>query len=259
MPCDVSVSNLRRGFVADPGSREDLEPYRQRTRGVLILVTSGYAGSQRRRTWECDSAQIELRPVDVEGYCYHGHLRHQPPSGAMTMKRKRRTAAQSNGLAPGETLNRTQLPGREELYWGWISSVPNATSISDDHLLRTCGFSPHSQPRFCSNQYARLSTTSSEPSPVTDLDGDLIIVSDDEGPACDKKSCQSNPYCLNYLGQKRWEDEGMFSGDSQCGSSLSYLGSSKESYLKLSKLGSDPITRVREPGQPVGLKVLARL
>ena len=177
----------------------------------------------------------------------------------MTIKRKRRTAAQSNGLAPGETLNRAQLPGREELFWGWISSVPDATSISDDDFLRTCGFSPHSQPRFCPNQYARSSTTSSELPPVTDLDGDLIIVSADEGPICDKKSCQSNPYCLNHLGQKRWEDEGVLPGDSCRGSNLNYPGSSKESYLKLLKLGSDPITRLREPGQPVGLKVLAHL
>lgn len=211
-PCDVSVSNLRRGFAVDPGSREDLEPCCQRTKEALILVTSGYAGSQRRRTWECDSAQTELRSVDLEGHRSRGHLCRQPPSGTMTTKRKRRTAAQQNGLAPGETLNRAQLPGREELYWGWISSVPNATSISDDHLLRTCGFSPHSQPRFCSNRYARSSAASLEPSPVTDLDGDLIVVSDDEGPVCDKKSCQSNPYCLNHLGQKRWEDEGMLLG-----------------------------------------------
>ncbi|KAF9647555.1 cysteine proteinase [Thelephora ganbajun] len=158
----------------------------------------------------------------------------------MTMKRKRRTAAHTNGLAPGETLNRAQLPGREELYWGWISSIPNTLSISDDHLLRTCGFSPNSQPRFCRNQYARSSGMSSELPLVTDPDGDLTIVSDDEDPVCDKKSCQSNPYCLNYLGQKVWENE----------------ASSKESYLKLLKLGPDPITRVREPGQPVGLKNL---
>ena len=127
------------------------------------------------------------------------------------MKRKRRTAAQANGLTPGENLNRALLPGREELYWGWVSSVPNSTSISDDHFLRTCGFSPNTQPRFCRNQYARSFDTSSELLPVAGPDGDLIVVSDDEGPICDKKSCQSNPYCLNYLGQKVWEDEGVLS------------------------------------------------
>lgn len=129
----------------------------------------------------------------------------------MTMKRKRRAAAQPNGLAPGENLSRPQLPGREELYWGWVSSVPNAASISDDHFSRTCGFSPIIQPRFCRNRYARSSSTSTEQPPVTDPDGDLIVVSDDEGPVCDKKACQSNPYCLNYLGQKVWEDEGVLS------------------------------------------------
>lgn len=163
------------------------------------------------RTWEYDPARIELRPLDLKGYPHHRCPCHQPPYGAMTMKRKRRTAAQPNGLAPGETLNRAQLPGREELCWGWISSVPNATSISEDHFLRTCGFSPHSRPRFCRNQYAGPSGMSPELPPVTDSDGDLIVVSDDEGPICDKKSCQSNPYCLNYLGQKMWEDEGVLS------------------------------------------------
>ena len=44
---------------------------------------------------------------------------------------------------------------------------------------------------------------------MTDPDGDLIIVADDEVSACDKKSCQGNPYCLNHLGQKIWEDEGV--------------------------------------------------
>lgn len=127
------------------------------------------------------------------------------------MKRKRRTAAQANGLAPGENLNRAQFPGREELHWGWVSSVPNAASISDDHLLRTCGFSPNTQPRFCRNQYARSSGANSELPLATDPDGDLVVVSDDEGPVCDKRSCQSNPYCLNYLGQKTWEDEGVLS------------------------------------------------
>jgi ubiquitin carboxyl-terminal hydrolase 48 len=127
------------------------------------------------------------------------------------MKRKRRAAAQTNGLAPGENLNRAQFLGKEELYWGWVSSVPNAAGISDDHFLRACGFSPSTQPRFCRNQYARSSGMDSESPPVTDPDGDLIVVSDDEGPVCDKKSCQSNPYCLNYLGQKIWEDEGVLS------------------------------------------------
>lgn len=126
----------------------------------------------------------------------------------MTMKRKRRTAAQADGLASGENLNCARLPGREELYWGWISSVPDAANISNDHFQRTCGFSPNTQPRFCRNQYARLSDTSSKLLSETDPDGDLIVVSDNEGPVCDKKSCQSNPFCLNYLGQKVWEDEG---------------------------------------------------
>jgi hypothetical protein len=265
----AALSRALRRFSFEPATRFRSRPRISRRLGAMSPANERSVNPRHVRlwwqlkrvfrTWEYDSAWTELRPVDVGGCCHHGYPCHQQSSGAMTMKRKRRTAAQSNGLAPGETLNRTQLPGREELCWGWISSVPNATNISDDHLLRTCGFSPHSQLRFCHNQYARSPNTGSVLPPGTDPDGDLIVVSDDEGPVCDKKSCQSNPYCSNYLGQKMWEDEGVPPGNPYRGSSLNYLGSSKESYLQLLKLGPDPITRVREPGQPVGLKVLVHL
>lgn len=42
-----------------------------------------------------------------------------------------------------------------------------------------------------------------------ELDDDVIVISDDEPPACSKKLCKGNPNCLNYLGQERWEDEGI--------------------------------------------------
>ena len=41
-----------------------------------------------------------------------------------------------------------------------------------------------------------------------ELEDDIIVVSDEESSACDSKMCKNNPYCLNYLGQEKWENEG---------------------------------------------------
>lgn len=39
-------------------------------------------------------------------------------------------------------------------------------------------------------------------------DDDVIVISDDEAPKCNAKTCKWNPYCLNHLGQEKWQDEG---------------------------------------------------
>ena len=42
-----------------------------------------------------------------------------------------------------------------------------------------------------------------------DID-DVIVVSDSEDDlACNKKDCRDNPFCLNHLGQDKWDDSGM--------------------------------------------------
>ena len=49
-----------------------------------------------------------------------------------------------------------------------------------------------------------------------DEDDGVVVISDDEGPTCDKKTCRSNPNCLNYLGQEQWEDEGVLNVKKTC-------------------------------------------
>lgn len=88
------------------------------------------------------------------------------------------------------------------------------SDITQGHRLVTCGFSDNSPHTICSNRFA----VSKAPSPVkgsqnsdaaeVKADDDIIVISDDETPKCSSKACKSNPYCLNYLGQEKWEDEG---------------------------------------------------
>ena len=59
-PCAVSVLNPRYEFAVDPGSREDLEPFRQRKNEAIILVTSRYVGGRRRRSERGNMIQLGL-------------------------------------------------------------------------------------------------------------------------------------------------------------------------------------------------------
>lgn len=125
----------------------------------------------------------------------------------MVYKRKRRTIDSYSSLGPGEPLKRNNIV---DLQWGWVSEVSDASNISDEHLLRTIGVSSQDSRNFCPNKYGEGKNTSlPEQLPVSgELDTDCIEISDNEEPLCSKKSCLSNPYCLNHLGQYRWEDYG---------------------------------------------------
>lgn len=41
-----------------------------------------------------------------------------------------------------------------------------------------------------------------------ELEDDIIVISEDDHPVCDSRTCKSNPNCVNYLGQDKWENEG---------------------------------------------------
>jgi hypothetical protein len=135
----------------------------------------------------------------------------------MPPKRKQRASPSSKGLAAGEQLKRNTLVGGGSSPWGWVGTeVTVASNIAQGHLLATCGFSKGSRHPFCPNKFVQVAqgTNVSQEDTAEDLangelDDDVIIISDDEGTPCCKKLCQSNPNCLNYLGQKKWEDEGL--------------------------------------------------
>lgn len=133
----------------------------------------------------------------------------------MPVKRKRRVSLTSKGLAPGEQLKRSTLPDNNSSPWGWVGSeVVNPGDITNEHRLVTCGLSNRNKFPFCHNKYSPNTQTESQESAPRqsavdgELEDDVIIISDDEGPECTRKACKSNPNCLNYLGQDDWEDEG---------------------------------------------------
>jgi ubiquitin carboxyl-terminal hydrolase 48 len=130
----------------------------------------------------------------------------------MSTKRKRRASPTTTGLAAGEQLKRSTLPGNESSVWGWVGTeVLDASHITKEHRMITCGLSKRSRHPFCPNKYASFRRKRSPPqesAATGELDDDVIVISDDEQPQCSKKSCKNNPNCLNYLGQEKWEDEG---------------------------------------------------
>jgi len=135
----------------------------------------------------------------------------------MNTKRKRRQNQQYEGLAAGERFKRhkldSDLGGEWDSPWGWVgTSVTDASGITEEHLLATCGFSRKSRHSFCANKHRK------RPAKIVDSPevvvsgkepaGDVVIISDDESSTCSKKYCSKNPNCLNYLAQNRWEDAG---------------------------------------------------
>ncbi|GLB34824.1 putative cysteine proteinase [Lyophyllum shimeji] len=168
----------------------------------------------------------------------------------MPPKRKRRVSLTSKGLAPGEPLKRSTLPGNSTSAWGWVGTeVVQASDITPEHCLISCGLSKRNNHPFCPNKYSPSSQVTVKPQPEEthkappvdgELDDDVIIISDDEGPPCGLKACKSNPNCLNYLGQEDWEDE----------------EAATEAFMKVVALENNPSLETREPDFPVGLKNL---
>ncbi|KAK1222681.1 hypothetical protein PQX77_014467 [Marasmius sp. AFHP31] len=161
----------------------------------------------------------------------------------MAPKRKRRASPSSKGLAAGEVLRRERLAGNATSPWGWVGTeVNDASRITHEHMLTVYGLSSRT-PR-CPNKYTpgKTATQVREDHPLAkgELEEDIIIVSDDDDIPCNKKDCRSNPFCPNYLGQDKWDDE----------------GKARIMWDKTADLGPNPTRLSRKPGMPVGLKNL---
>lgn len=183
----------------------------------------------------------------------------------MYTKRKRRQNQQYEGLTAGERLKRhkltTDLSGDWDTPWGWVgTSVTDASCITEEHLLATCGFSRRSHHVFCANKYRKCPAKTVDLSEAVVLGEepvkDVVIISDDETPTCSKRHCSKNPNCLNYLAQDRWEDAGRwFSSYCWTTSRKRFSDAALKAYLSTMDLGPDPDLQTRRPGLPVGLRV----
>jgi hypothetical protein len=132
----------------------------------------------------------------------------------MVSKRKRsaKSAANGQGLAAGEVLKRNTLAGNTTSPWGWAGTeVLSATGITAEHKLATCGLASRNNLTLCANKYALTSSpeTSAFKTESLVMDDDVIEVADEDTVKCSKRTCKSNPLCLNHLGQTFWEDEGL--------------------------------------------------
>ena len=141
-----------------------------------------------------------------------------PARGTTTgEKRKRRAASPSHkGLNAGERLNRNRLLVESDIRWNWIGTdVKHASDITQYYQLRAAGLIPSKTRPICANKFARkvndFKAREKKEDNVGEDPDDVIVISDEEDvPTCEKKRCKDNPFCLNYLGQDKWEDEGTY-------------------------------------------------
>jgi len=128
----------------------------------------------------------------------------------MPPKRKRNARVGTNGfVASGKP--------KSHGCWGWVSSeVRDMDDITLEHRMTASNLSIRNGNPLCQNKYSvgrHKSPVFDAASPTAthvngELSEDIIVVSDADEPLCTKKACKRNPYCLNYLGQDMWDDEG---------------------------------------------------
>lgn len=134
----------------------------------------------------------------------------------MSKRKRRDIPSHADGLAPGIKIPRRTADYSE---WGWVhTEVTTPQHITNEHRQAAYGFSPRNALKkpICRSKY--LSTKATVPvvdskgkgKAIQNQDDDIITISDDEPEAipCSKKTCRTNPNCLNFLGQVRWKDEG---------------------------------------------------
>jgi ubiquitin carboxyl-terminal hydrolase 48 len=95
-----------------------------------------------------------------------------------------------------------------------MQGISTADEITEEHAFGACGIGPLSRKQCCPNKFTQdLKGTTNG---FGNGNGAARVVIDvDTGTdeiqvifPCSKARCKSNPYCLNHLGQDKWEDLG---------------------------------------------------
>jgi hypothetical protein len=126
----------------------------------------------------------------------------------MPPKRKRAIPPRQEGLKQGEQLRRDKISGNARLDWSWVGTeVTDASKITVEHRLACCGFAS-GQSSACSQSHVPTQSAAATTS-TAGIEGDVEIVVDGGAlTLCNKKHCKNDPYCLNFLGQDKWKNEG---------------------------------------------------
>jgi hypothetical protein len=94
----------------------------------------------------------------------------------------------------------------------WMEGLNSADEITQVHAQAACGFGPLGHRQCCPNKFARMVLK-----PIGDetkMETEIIDISDSEEEVqhvCSQARCKANPYCLNFLGQDKWESPSEYS------------------------------------------------
>lgn len=87
-----------------------------------------------------------------------------------------------------------------------MEELNNADEITQAHAQAACGFGPLGHRQCCPNKFARTLLKPIRDDPK--VEADIIDITDSEEEVqhvCSQARCKANPYCLNFLGQEKWE------------------------------------------------------
>ena len=145
-----------------------------------------------------------------------------PPNG-----KRRREGALEDRQGPSTKRLKTDITSWTTPRYPWLASIQSASEVNIEHILALCGLGPLSKIPLCPNKFqkrvrARADADSTGDDDVVELsdgdgdgDGDededetiTTTHNNNNNDSCSKVKCRNNPYCLNYLGQERWENQG---------------------------------------------------
>ena len=136
-----------------------------------------------------------------------------PPNG-----KRRREGALEDRQGPSTKRLKTDITSWTTPRYPWLASIQSASDVKIEHILALCGLGPLSKTPLCPNKFQN---TRDDVVELSDGDGDgdgdgdedetITTTHNNNNDSCSKVKCRNNPYCLNYLGQERWENQGQFS------------------------------------------------
>lgn len=134
------------------------------------------------------------------------------PRSAASLKRKReKSPEESTKIRSKRVKGSTSSTSTPHAALRWLSYVADETEITRECSLAFLGVGTLGDKTPCANKFATVHLE------ALDANGpDIIVLSSDkdnglqEVTPCTRSRCKSNPYCLNYLGQEKWENASEF-------------------------------------------------